>query len=63
MNKVAKQKYCKHCNRETLHEEFENKSVSAGKVFLGLASAGLSLFATGVKKGKGYYCTLCKTVY
>ena len=59
---MAKAKKCSYCKRETLHQEFEDKSVSGGKIAGALFTGGLSLLATGVTKGKKYYCAICGTV-
>lgn len=47
------------------HHEKKKKKTSAGKVMLGLATGGLSLFATGTKsdKGKEYHCASCGNVW
>lgn len=59
---MAKSRNCTHCNRVTVHEEFNDKSVSGGKIAGALLTGGWSLLATGVRKGKNHYCIICGTV-
>lgn len=59
---MAKSKNCKHCKRDTVHEKFEDQSISGGKLIAGFLTGGVSLLATGVKKGSGWYCAVCGTV-
>lgn len=59
---MAKSKYCKTCKRETLHQEFDDKAVSGGKVAGALFTGGWSLLATGIRKGKNHACVACGTV-
>ncbi len=49
--------YCKNCKRKTVHQEFDDKSISGGKIALGMILTGLPIF--GVRKGKNYYCMMC----
>lgn len=57
---MAKSKHCKYCKRETVHEEFEDRAISTGKIISGVLLTGLPLF--GIRKGKNYYCMVCGTV-
>jgi hypothetical protein len=50
------------CGRVTVHQEFKDQSISGGKLIAGFLTGGVSLFATGVKKGSGWYCVVCGTV-
>lgn len=59
---MAKSKHCKHCKRDTIHEEFDDKAISKGKIAGALLTGGWSLLETGAKKGKNYYCIICGTV-
>jgi hypothetical protein len=61
-NQMAQSKFCKTCNRKTVHEEFKDQAISGGKIVTGYLTGGLSLLATGVRKGKGLYCISCGTV-
>ncbi len=59
---MAKSQYCKNCKRDTVHQEFDDKAISGGKIAGAFLTGGLSLLATGVKKGKNHYCAICGTV-
>ncbi len=59
---MSKAIYCKKCRQKTVHEEFNDRSVSGGKILTGYLTGGTSLLFTGVRKGKGYYCIACGTV-
>jgi hypothetical protein len=57
---AQKTKRCSTCKTDTVHQEFKDQSISAGKILIGIALTGLPVF--GVRKGSGYYCLRCKTV-
>ncbi|MDZ7897472.1 MAG: hypothetical protein U5N85_05515 [Arcicella sp.] len=59
---AQKSQKCKTCGRVTVHEEFDDKSISKVKSGLALMTGGWSLLATGLKKGSNYYCCICGTV-
>lgn len=59
---AQKSQKCKTCGRVTVHEQFDDKSISKGKVGIALLTSGVSLLFTGISKGKNYYCCICGTV-
>ena len=50
---AQKSQKCKTCGRVTVHQEFDDKSLSTAKIVGGyLLTGGLSMLLTGVRKGE-----------
>jgi hypothetical protein len=53
----TKSAYCKTCKQKTVHQEFEDRAISGGRIAAGMLLTGVPIF--GVRKGKNWHCGGC----